>query len=109
MPPINKEHAKKIVKKLGAVLDTSPKAHDLACVYHAGQLIAAFGVRRGSRKSLGHGHIPADLHLSPRETLDLANCPMSYDEWIEKLTEQGWISAPPPPQQQELEANHESH
>ena len=31
------------------------------------------------------------LLASPREALDLANCPMSREEWIEKLIEQGWI------------------
>lgn len=88
MPPITKEHATKIAKKLKAVIDRTPKAHDLACVYHEGRLIATFGIRRGSRKSLGHGHIPEDLHLSPHNTLRLANCPMSRDEWIEIVTEE---------------------
>ncbi len=80
MPPITKDHAKKIAKKLKAVIDQSPKAHDLACTCHGGRLIATFGIRRGSRKSLGHGHIPEDLQLSPHDTLRLANCPMSREE-----------------------------
>lgn len=92
MPRIDKEHARKIASKLGAVIDTRKKAHDLACVYHAGTLVATFGIRRGSRKSLGHGHIPADLHLSPRDTIRLANCPLSRDKWIQHLRNEGWLA-----------------
>jgi hypothetical protein len=85
MPPINKQHARSIARKLKATIDTSGKAHDLACVYHEGRLIASFGIRRGSKKSLGHGHIPNDLTLSPHDTLLLANCPMSREEWIRRV------------------------
>jgi hypothetical protein len=76
---------------LGAVIDTSTKAHDIALIYHNGILIATFGIRRGSRKSLGHGHIPGALHLRPNETLRLANCPLSREEWIQRLIDQGLI------------------
>jgi hypothetical protein len=85
VPPINKEHARKIAKKLGATVDRSGKAHDLACVYYRGTLVATFGIRRGSRKSLAHGHIPNDLHLRPHDILRLANCPMSQEEWIQHM------------------------
>ncbi len=75
MPPLTKDHAKSIAKKLGATIDTGKKAHDIACVYHKGVLIASFGIRRGSDRNLGHGHIPKDLHLSPRQPFA---CPMSF-------------------------------
>jgi len=88
MPPINKQHAIKIARKLRAEIDKSGGAHDLACIYHNDVLIAAFGIRRGTKKSLGHGHIPGDLGLSPHDTLRLANCPMSRKEWIRRVTEQ---------------------
>jgi len=91
MPPINKDHAQAIAKKVGAVIDTSPKAHDLALVYHDGTLIATFGIRRGSNKSLGHGHIPKDLHLSPRQTLQLAQCTLSVENWLDVLRAGGWL------------------
>jgi hypothetical protein len=91
MPLITKEHARKIARKLGAQIDRSGKAHDLACVYHNGRLVATFGIRRGSKKDLGHGHIPGDLHLRPHDALRLANCPLSREAWIAMLTAQGWI------------------
>lgn len=67
------------------------KAHDIAYVYHEGRLIASFGIRRGSRKDLGHGHLPGDLHLRPHETLQLAHCTLSRQAWLEKLRERGWL------------------
>jgi hypothetical protein len=91
MPPINKDHANSIAKKLGAIIDTGKKAHDIACVYHKGVLIATFGIRRGSDRNLGHGHIPKDLHLSPRQTLLLAQCPMSLEQWLDVLRDGGWL------------------
>jgi hypothetical protein len=93
MARITKEHARKIARKLRAVIDKTPKAHDVAKVYHGGTLIAAFGIRRGSNKNLGHDHIATELHLSPHDTLRLANCPLSRDEWIEMLIKGGWIEA----------------
>jgi hypothetical protein len=85
MPPINKDHGKAIAKKLGAIMDTSGKAHDVARVYFQGALIAAFGIRRG------HGHIPKDLHLSPRQALLLAQCSLTVDQWHQILRDGGWL------------------
>jgi hypothetical protein len=92
---ITKEHAKKIVKKLKAEVLTSRKAHDLARVFYGGELVAQFGLRRGSGRDSGHDHIPEDLHLSHRQTLDLANCPLSFEEWIALLKEKGLIPKSP--------------
>ena len=87
MPPINKQHAKSIARKLKATIDKSSKAHDIAYVYDdEGTLLASFGIRRGSKKSLGHGHIPNDLGLNQHDTLRLANCPLSREEWIRRIT-----------------------
>ena len=91
MPPINKTHALAIAKKLKARVDTSKKAHDLALIYHNGSLIASFGIRRGSNHNQGHGHIPKDLHLSPRQTLLLAQCPLKVEQWHDILREGGWL------------------
>ena len=85
MPPINKQHAQSIARKLKATIDKTGKAHDLAYVYHHGVLIASFGIRRGSRPSLGHGHISNDLGMNQHDTLRLANCPMSREEWIQRV------------------------
>jgi hypothetical protein len=87
MAPISKQHANSIARKLKARIDTSGKAHDIAYVYDdKGTLLASFGIRRGSKRSLGHGHIPNDLGLNRYDTLRLANCPMSREEWVQRRT-----------------------
>jgi hypothetical protein len=90
-PPITKEHAEKIQRKLKAKVLTYRSAHDLAQFFHQGVLIVQFGLRRGSNKSLGHGHIPDDLHISQRQALDLARCPLSLDQYIDILKQKGFI------------------
>ena len=70
---ITREHAEKIVKKLQAVNEsTKNSAHDTYVVYHNDVEIASFGIRRGSKKDKPHGHIPDELHIRPRQCLDLA-------------------------------------
>jgi len=92
MANLTKEHALKIAKKLGAsVTGRAGKAHDLALVYHQGKLIAHFGIRRGSRKDLGHDHIPAQLYLRAGEARDLARCPLSRQDWLAILAEKGLL------------------
>jgi len=88
---VTKEHAHKIVEKLKAQIHSKKKAHDLAIVYHEGKRVASFGLRRGSRKDLGHDHIPHDLHVSPRVCIDLAQCPVSREDWIKMLIDKGVI------------------
>ncbi len=85
MSLITKEHAYSIAKKLRAQVVTGRKAHDRAFVYHGDVVIAQFGIRRGSKKNAGHGHIPADLGIGPHDTLRLANCPMSREEYIRRI------------------------
>ena len=93
MKTITKEHARKIAKKLGAIIDTTPKAHDIVTIFHKGVRIASFGIRRGSKKNAGHGHIPVELSLSRHDTLRLANCTLSKDEWIQMLIDEGHIKS----------------
>ena len=88
---ITKEHALKIIKKLGAEVATKRSAHDLVQVYHQGILVTTFGLRRGSSKDLPHNFIPADLSLTHRQTLDLANCPLSYDAWVAIMQQKGIV------------------
>ena len=86
MSVIDKELAEKIVKKLKAKIDPKPnRPHDLALVYEGEILIASFGLRHGSKKSLGHDHIPENLHLTKRQAKDLAHCPMSREEWLQVM------------------------
>lgn len=80
------------MKKLKAEVITKRSAHDLAQVFYQGALVVQFGLRRGSSKDTGHGHLPEDLHLTPHQTLELAQCPLSYDEWVILMTEKGLIS-----------------
>jgi len=82
MSVIDKELAEKIAKKLKARFDRSPKAHDLALVYEDAILIATFGIRRGSKKGLGHDHMLEALRVTAREAKDLGHCPMSRDRWL---------------------------
>jgi hypothetical protein len=91
---LTKEHAQKIAKKLKAV--TEPRsAHDMVEVWYEGKLIATFGIRRGSRKDQGHDHIPGKLHLNARDCLSLAQCTMSYDQWIQRMKDKGLIEEVP--------------
>jgi hypothetical protein len=93
MAVITKELALKIAAKLKADIDERPtRPHDLAKVYHEGRLIAVFGIRRGSKKELGHDHIPRDLHIRPNQARLLGQCPWSKDDWIAALQERGLIA-----------------
>ncbi len=92
MAIVTKEHAIKIADKLEAVIEKrSKKAHDLALIYHEGRLVAQFGIRRGSKKELGHDHIPNSLHIRPRQARLLGECPLSREDWLEIMSEQGLL------------------
>jgi hypothetical protein len=92
---ITKEHALKIVKKLEAQISLrANKPHDIAMVFHNGQCVAMFGIRRGSEKDLGHDHISRDLHLGPHKARLLAQCPLTRDQWIQIMTEKGLVAKP---------------
>ncbi len=84
-PELTREHADKIVRKLGAKLDTSRSNHDLATFFHKGQAVIQFSLRRSSRKDTGHGHLTEDLKLTAFHVQRLANCPMSLDEFVTRL------------------------
>jgi hypothetical protein len=87
---ITKELAKKIVKKLKAAqINTSGSAHDEYLVEEDGIQIAIINIRRGSDKDLGHDYIPKEIHIGPNDAKNLANCPMSRDQYIAKLREKG--------------------
>lgn len=89
---ITKQHAEAIATKLGADIRAKKgRAHDLAVVYHDEVRIATFGIRRGSKKDLGHDHIPGALHLSPHDCRLLAECEITLDEWIERLRRLGLV------------------
>jgi hypothetical protein len=92
MANLTKEHALRIAKKLGATITGGAgKAHDLALIYHEGRLIAHFGIRRGSRKDLGHDHIPAQLYIRAGQARLLAQCPLSRKDWLTILEGKGLL------------------
>jgi hypothetical protein len=88
---LNREHARKIAEKLKAETETGRGGHELVKVYYKGIRVAQFGIRYGSNKDQGHDHIPKGIHLSPRESLLLARCPMSYEDWILRMKEKGIV------------------
>jgi hypothetical protein len=87
---ITKDHAVKIAAKLHATFRPGGN-HDIDIIEHEGKRIAQFGIRRGSRRDAGHDHVPASIYVSARSALDLARCPMSYEQWIEVLREKDLI------------------
>jgi hypothetical protein len=87
---VTKEHATQIAAKLRAAIRRGAN-HDIAVIEYQGRRVAQFGIRRGSRRDAGHDHIPASIYVSARSALDLARCPMSYEQWIAVLREKGLI------------------
>jgi len=87
---LTKDHALLIAKKLDAEIRTK-SAHDIAVIKHKGKRIAQFGIRRGSNRNQSHNHIPNSVHLSPRDTMLLAQCTISADEWIDIMKRKGFI------------------
>jgi hypothetical protein len=87
---LNKSDAEKIAKKLGAETHAGA-AHDAAVIRYEGKIITRFGIRRGSRKDQGHGHIPRSIYLSMHDTRSLADCTFSYDDWIQCMKDKGVI------------------
>jgi len=85
-PELTREHADKIVKKLKARVETGRRSgHDIATVYYKDEPVLSFGIRRGSRKDIGHGHLTEDLFLPAFQVKRLANCPMTYEEWVVRM------------------------
>ena len=92
MAQITKQHALAIARKLKATKsEKSSRIHDLMDVCEQGILLASFGIRRGSKKDLGHDHIPSDLHIGPRDARRLAQCPLSRDGWLSILKDKGLL------------------
>lgn len=86
MGQINKQTAETIVKKLKGVLRKNTQAHDLYEIYsNDGILITQIGIRRGSNKDQGHGHIPNQLHISFHDTKLMGACFIQKNDWIGML------------------------
>jgi hypothetical protein len=94
---ITKELALDIAAKLQAVNHSKKnRPHDLYLVYFGGQLVASFGIRRGSAKDMGHDHIPNQIHLGAHDAKLFGQCKRTYEFWVGKMREKGII--PPEPE-----------
>jgi hypothetical protein len=87
---LTKDHAEAIASKLEANLITGRK-HDIAAVKYNGKTIAQFGIGRGSRRDRGHDYIPRQIHVTRQQATLLAQCPMSFEEWIAVMRQKGHI------------------
>jgi hypothetical protein len=98
--PLDKGRALNIARKLGADLDPSG-AHIQAYVRWEGTIVVSFGIRHS--KKAKNGHIPGELQIGPHQALNLANCPMSKEDYLEVLRGKGLLQkveqAPTPPPQ----------
>jgi hypothetical protein len=88
---LTRDHAEKIAAKLKARRHPGSK-HEIAVLEYEGKVIAQFGIRRGSRKDQGHDFIPGRIHLNRHDTLSLAQCTFSYEDWIQRMKDKGVIS-----------------
>lgn len=87
---LTKDDAEAIAKKLKATIRPGSK-HDLAVIEYGERRIAQFGIRRGSRRNQGHDHIPAAIHVPPRDAIRLSQCPMSFEDWVTRMRDRGLI------------------
>ena len=83
---ITKVDAQAIAKKLKAEMEPG-RRHDLAKIRYQQKLIASFGIQRGSKKDQGHDYIPQQIYLSNTQTKSMAQCNISYDQWIKVMIE----------------------
>ena len=90
MAGINKEDAEIITKKLeGEKREKRGKKHVIVQIYHNGILIAHYGISRSSNRNSGHGHIPSQIHVSPRQAQLISQCHWYRNDWLEELERKG--------------------
>jgi len=85
MAKITREHAEAIAKKHGGTRIKGAKAHDQVLITFGNKLIAQFGIRRSSRKDIGHGHVPGALYVTPRYAWELGTCSKSKQQWLDQM------------------------
>lgn len=81
-----KKEAEKIAKKLDAEIQHKSK-HIWALIKLDGVLITTFGIRHD--KKAKHGHIPQYLKISEQQTVDMAACHISKEEYFDILKKKG--------------------
>jgi hypothetical protein len=83
-------HGRLIATKLSAKEERG-RRHDLQLIYHNDKLITQYGIRRGSG-DLPHGHIPAQLFISPNQCKKLSDCTLSAEQYFGMLRDKGKLS-----------------
>jgi hypothetical protein len=82
-----KAEAQKISRKLGGI--ETGGAHMKVAVMYKGEMVLDFGYRHA--KTAPNGHLPRALHLSESDTIKMARCHISKDEYFEMLKAKGII------------------
>ncbi len=78
-----------IAQKLHLAL-SERRRHTRVIVELEGRVVGQYGIQRGSRDK-SHNYIAQQIHLTGREARDLANCPMSREDYITSLRERGLL------------------
>ncbi|HYD49239.1 MAG TPA: hypothetical protein VEB21_12860 [Terriglobales bacterium] len=89
---IDQRQAYAIASKLKADIDEQGRKHANVHIRWDGKLVARYGIRRD--RTADHSFIPKQIHVSLREALDLARCPMSAEEYFEQLRQKGLLPEP---------------
>ena len=104
MKPLVQSDAWAIQKKLKAQTLDGRKPHTLVQFRHNGVIAIQFGIRRGSGE-LGHGHIPKEMKISPRQCREFASCNISVEQYVKILQDKGHIAKPGAPKADVVSAN----
>jgi len=92
MAQITRDHAERIVKKLGGVLlPGKSSAHDVYEIRVNGLFVTTIGIRRSSKRDKGHDHVPREMCVGAHFAREFALCNHSVDDWANKLRERGLI------------------
>lgn len=84
--PITKQLAREIAKKLKAVDETDPSdEHDHYAVYHEGELVGSFGIRRASKRDIPCPNVHRDLKVNVHFARELAYCTKFREDWLRRI------------------------
>lgn len=87
MAILTSKEAEEIANKLEAEIKPG-RRHPKVLVRWKGRIVAQYGIRRGSG-DVSHNYISRQLFISFRETLDLARCPLTREQYFQILRLKG--------------------
>ena len=94
---ITKAMAITICKKLeGQDITKKNDVHDICGIFFNGQLIAHFGIRRGSDKEASHDHVPKCLNVNAGFAKQIGTCTRYRDDYLAHLRERRLLPPEPP-------------